>query len=56
MCGITGIFGNIREEEFNNSIYRMSKALTHRGPDDAGIWVNTDNRIALGHQRLPRFI
>ena len=52
MCGITGIFGNLREEEFDNSIHEMSATLNHRGPDDAGTWINEENGVAFGHQRL----
>jgi len=52
MCGITGIFGNLGKNEFDSSIYKMSSVLTHRGPDDSGIWVDADNGIAFGHQRL----
>lgn len=46
MCGIIGICANNASaliEQANNSI-------SHRGPDDAGIF--TDKRVALGHQRL----
>jgi len=52
MCGITGIFGNLRKEEFEDSIHKMSSTLSHRGPDDKGIWINTNNKIAFGHRRL----
>ena len=52
MCGITGIFGNLRKEEFESSIHKMSTALTHRGPDDSGILINPDNKVAFGHRRL----
>jgi asparagine synthase (glutamine-hydrolysing) len=30
----------------------MAAALTHRGPDDGGHWVDTEGRIAFGHRRL----
>ena len=52
MCGITGIFGNLRKEEFDSSIHEMSATLNHRGPDDAGTWINEENGVAFGHQRL----
>ena len=52
MCGITGIFGSLRKEEFEKSIHRMSTSLIHRGPDDNGVWIDEKNGIALGHQRL----
>ncbi len=30
----------------------MSDRLTHRGPDDSGVWVDPEAGIALGHRRL----
>ena len=30
----------------------MTRALTHRGPDDAGMWIDVSAGIALGHRRL----
>lgn len=49
MCGIVGIVRpgcSIRMEE----IHRFTDAVAHRGPDDAGVWLQ--NVIALGHRRL----
>jgi asparagine synthase (glutamine-hydrolysing) len=34
------------------TVTRMTRALAHRGPDDQGIWVDAEGRIALGHRRL----
>lgn len=31
---------------------KMSAALSHRGPDDAGIWIDESRGLALGHRRL----
>jgi asparagine synthase (glutamine-hydrolysing) len=31
---------------------RVVKSLTHRGPDDVGIWHSEDRRVTLGHTRL----
>lgn len=51
MCGITGI---ISPEEFLNIdkkvIYRMIHRLSHRGPDETGLYI--DKNTALGHARL----
>ncbi|MBT5399673.1 asparagine synthetase B, partial [bacterium] len=52
MCGITGIFGSLRKEDLDRSIHKMSSTLIHRGPDDAGIWIDEESGIAFGHQRL----
>jgi asparagine synthase (glutamine-hydrolysing) len=30
----------------------MNKAIHHRGPDASGTWINNQNRIYFGHQRL----
>ncbi|MCJ7471482.1 MAG: asparagine synthase (glutamine-hydrolyzing) [Actinobacteria bacterium] len=30
----------------------MVNSLRHRGPDDSGVWMNPDRKIALGHSRL----
>ena len=45
MCGINGF--NFRDEEL---IQRMNTKIAHRGPDDAGIFL--DENISFGHQRL----
>jgi len=48
MCGIAGIV-NYPDRE---AIVRMTLVLSHRGPDDHGVQVFQDERIALGHRRL----
>lgn len=50
MCGIAGIFGQDGHDE--RVVRTMTRALAHRGPDDGGIWVDAESRIALGHRRL----
>ncbi|MEK6287212.1 MAG: asparagine synthase (glutamine-hydrolyzing) [Acidobacteriota bacterium] len=52
MCGICGI---AIPEKLNRSVdaaalVRMRDSLTHRGPDDAGVFV--DGAVGLGHRRL----
>ena len=51
MCGITGIL-NLRQTEpiSRRAIESMIASLHHRGPDEAGIYL--DDRIGLGHARL----
>lgn len=48
MCGISGTFG-ISDEDV---IGAMNKAITHRGPDDSGIYLDKVGQVALGHRRL----
>lgn len=52
MCGIAGIFqfDSSKSLPDENLLRRMISALAHRGPDDAGIWL--DAQTALGHRRL----
>jgi len=54
MCGLTGFFtpGGFSQKAANTTLTRMSHAIRHRGPDAEGIWVDAENGIALGHQRL----
>ena len=50
MCGIAGFLGeNIYPDKIAKS---MANALIHRGPDDAGVWVDKEAHIALSHRRL----
>lgn len=52
MCGIAGYLSgsdiNFSSEAFGAAI----GALIHRGPDDLGIFQNSDRRIGLAHTRL----
>lgn len=50
MCGISGIFQFHNFYDVSDNIVRMNEALAHRGPDNAGIYL--DGPIALGHRRL----
>jgi asparagine synthase (glutamine-hydrolysing) len=54
MCGICGIYEyGASEPSINSSlIVSMRDTLTHRGPDDAGVYVTEDRRIGLGNRRL----
>ena len=51
MCGITGTVDlSPRLESSEPLVARMTDALSHRGPDDAGMLV--DPPVTLGHRRL----
>ncbi|MEG3637883.1 asparagine synthase (glutamine-hydrolyzing) [Magnetococcus sp. PR-3] len=55
MCGISGFINLDRDQSphaLEQTISAMSQTLHHRGPDSAGLWVDAQQGIALGHQRL----
>ena len=54
MCGITGFWsGHDRfGGDTENLVRSMTAKLSHRGPDAAGIWSDSQKGLALGHQRL----
>ncbi|MBI3895003.1 MAG: asparagine synthase (glutamine-hydrolyzing) [Acidobacteria bacterium] len=51
MCGICGIVNFDKEERIDAELLeRMTNTLAHRGPDDAGYFL--DGNVGLGHRRL----
>src|SRR3989475_2438977 len=54
MCGIVGVlsFTNSSFRVLEPYLTRMRDAMSHRGPDGAGIFVSGDRRLGLGHRRL----
>jgi asparagine synthase (glutamine-hydrolysing) len=54
MCGIAGFFrpAGLNAESPVPNLDRMSASLSHRGPDDSGIWVDAAAGVALSHRRL----
>jgi asparagine synthase (glutamine-hydrolysing) len=51
MCGICGIADFQRRDVIRQEmVCRMNDTLRHRGPDDAGVYV--DSGIGMGHRRL----
>lgn len=48
MCGITGFIN--KEKNKKGIIEKMSKRISHRGPDSEGFYI--DDEIALAHRRL----
>jgi asparagine synthase (glutamine-hydrolysing) len=53
MCGIAGIyhFRNINLVD-HSMLERMAASMAHRGPDDEGFFVGSDQRIGFAHRRL----
>lgn len=54
MCGIVGYFsvhGEI-DEELTHRVKVARDRLTHRGPNDAGLYRSHDGHCVLGHRRL----
>ena len=51
MCGILGIIG---KDFLQNNIWIKNNILkiTHRGPDDKGVWNSNDKLVCFGHTRL----
>ena len=54
MCGLTGFWQpkGCAAEEAQLFIRRTADTLIHRGPDDAGVWLDETAGFALGHRRL----
>ena len=55
MCGFAGFLDScagLPESEWQAVLFSMVQAITHRGPDDWGVWTDTDAGLALAHCRL----
>jgi asparagine synthase (glutamine-hydrolysing) len=54
MCGLAGFVtkGGRPGQELEKVARSMVASLVHRGPDDAGVWIDPDSCIAMGHRRL----
>lgn len=48
MCGIAGFSGNFSEQLLNE----MCRSITHRGPDDSGVYYKPEHGIGFAHTRL----
>lgn len=53
MCGFAG-FVDVKDQikQAEENLQQMIRALSHRGPDDEGIWLDDATGIGLGHRRL----
>jgi asparagine synthase (glutamine-hydrolysing) len=55
MCGIAGLWslgGHFSSEQCGAAVRRMTRSLTHRGPDDEGYFEHPEAGLYLGHRRL----
>ena len=50
MCGIAGLIGF--KGDLKENIGKMNGRMLHRGPDDEGIYISENGKVALGHRRL----
>ena len=50
MCGIVGFAGQHPIDE--DTLLAMTLKLSHRGPDDSGLWIADDRAAGLSHRRL----
>jgi asparagine synthase (glutamine-hydrolysing) len=51
MCGIVGVASTSPQSD-KSWLPVARDLLAHRGPDDAGEWWSSDNRVGFGHRRL----
>jgi asparagine synthase (glutamine-hydrolysing) len=52
MCGFAGYLSSVAHPISSEALNKMGDAIAHRGPDDKGIWSDTDAGIGLSHRRL----
>jgi len=53
MCGIVGLHSfEGSSEDLTKTLASMTRSLSHRGPDDDGVWIDPNARLGLGHRRL----
>ncbi len=54
MCGIAGFIDRdgAGRDDWTRHATRMCDAVSHRGPDDSGVWIDEGQGVGLGHRRL----
>lgn len=52
MCGIAGKIYFQNNLVTPEAVNAMTTALTHRGPDDGGVYTSPNKKVGLGHRRL----
>ncbi len=56
MCGLVGFFSpnnnTLNQENQHRILAEMTTEITSRGPDDHGLWCDSEHGVALGFRRL----
>ena len=53
MCGIAGFVDlDLKNLQVDKIINKMTNAISHRGPDDFGNWIDQENSLVFCHTRL----
>ena len=54
MCGICGIYSYEQDGQHveEHTLQAMRDEFSHRGPDDAGVYITPDQRVGLANRRL----
>ena len=52
MCGIVGVFTTKQDDAIDQAVEKMVTSLSHRGPDNHGVWADINSGIYFGHRRL----
>ena len=54
MCRIIGVldYKRMLGDELERVVSLARDSMIHGGPDDAGIYISDDRKVALGHRRL----
>lgn len=53
MCGFAGVSNS--KQNYINEITHMCDAISHRGPDHFGYWLDENTGLVMGHRRLSIF-
>ena len=52
MCAIIGYSINRESKNYSDWLVKGTELMSHRGPDDKGLWWSDNKCIGLGHRRL----
>ncbi|OQX66133.1 MAG: asparagine synthase (glutamine-hydrolyzing) [Desulfococcus sp. 4484_242] len=52
MCGIVGYWAHRDVNRLRESIPQAASSMSHRGPDDGGLFFDPEAGVGLGHRRL----